>query len=173
MRRAVIVAGALLLTSVVLTELASGAMCLRWEEPGPLRVDRPIVVAFRTLVPVVLEDGTTRMEPNVVTDYPFRVRVRSPDGTARRLAVSSDPTDPQRWSGRFSPDREGTWILSVTNFAGVSEPACYSPLHLVVRGPADVVSAPFPAVIGAILLLVIGVAVGIGLQRREAHRSTV
>jgi hypothetical protein len=139
------------LSVVVLAHPAAAALCATWDPPAPGVVGAPASVSFRTSVPVATTGDDYVLEPHAFRDYPFRVRVLSPDGAASNVSMSPDSVDDRVWRASLTPDVQGRWTLIITNMQG-SDTACYTHAVLVVHGEAGD-RTPTYVTVGVVMVL--------------------
>jgi len=135
------------------------AYCAEWAEPPHVEVGETISVSFRTYVPIASGGDRSTLEPRPIADYPFSVRAVAPDGSARSIDVDRSTESDLDWVGSLTPDQDGAWTLTISNFQA-SDPACYVDATLMVEEASG--HRP-PTVLAVVLASILGAAGALAL----------
>jgi hypothetical protein len=81
--------------------------------------------------PVPTNGGDYVLDTHPFPDYPFNVQAAYTNGTVVKVVMRPTRTDEAKWSGRFTPEQEGRWVLLIVNLED-ADPACYADRRLVV-----------------------------------------
>ena len=122
------------LTVVLLAARADAAMCIQWRSSTTSAVGATADIVLETYVPT---GGGSRLRPQRVSEYPFKVTAVAPDGQARPIVVTPD-TSGYAWRGQLQVETPGQWTVRVDNFNG--DTPCGPVLRIVAGGGA--VAAP-------------------------------
>jgi hypothetical protein len=98
--------------------------------PDPAPADSAARLTLRTFTPYAKAGGGFRLEPEAVSQYPFRV---SATFRRSRLRIAVRRTsDPYAWSGSVEFPRVGVWTIRVDNFGPRYEAASGAVLRVRV-----------------------------------------
>jgi hypothetical protein len=142
--------------------------------PAQGTVGHPVEVMVRTFAPVGMDDIALPAPffayptPSGVwdvlyptADYPFDVVASPANGDSVPVTMSRDPSDATLWRGSFLPTSSGDWMVTVRNFPALA------PIRVSVTRSIE---TQFDGWV-AVLALIVGVAVGLVLGRRNGRRD--
>ncbi len=146
---------------------ASAAVCAQWDPPDTAAVGRPASISFRTYAPLSTDGGDYALDTQPFPDYPFRVQAVSPNRTVVKVEMRPTSTNESRWSGRFTPEQAGSWVLHIVNLED-ADAACYADVRLVISAARSSFVATY-ALIGLVTIAAIG-ALAVLRRRRVLSR---